>query len=193
MDKKENKSSKGSIIAIVILSILVVGLCGYIVYDKMSTKESTNTEKAQKSDKNNTKYTNDNKTDDSKGTDSKTDSKDSDSKNNNSQTTEEKENSKDCSQTVRCYGTYYVNGDTNDLKYILSEDGTYRVEGKEDFGVFTINSNTITFLQMKHTVGPREEDPYYENPRIYLISDDCSKIRLTSSGSEISATLIKVN
>lgn len=160
------KKAKYLVTTIVILSILVVGLGGYIAYDKLIVKDTVKTE-TEKKNNNNEKTT--------------------------SQVAEEKENSKDCSTTVRCYGTYYVNGDINDLKYVLNEDGTYKVEGKEDFGVFTINENTITFLQKKHTVGPREEDPYYENPKSYLISDDCSKIRLTSSGSEISAELVKIN
>lgn len=59
--------------------------------------------------------------------------------------------------------------------------------------MFTINENTITFIEMKHTTGPRKEDPIYYNPKSYLIYDDCSRIRLTESGSHISAFLEKAS
>ena len=97
------------------------------------------------------------------------------------------------SNKQKCYGTYYVNGDKNSGVYILKEDGSYVVENKEEAGVFTINENTITFIIRKHTTGPRNEDPVFTDPKSYLISDDCSRIRLTDSGSHVSATLDKVN
>ena len=90
---------------------------------------------------------------------------------------------------ARCYGTYFVNNDESQGKYILSEDGKYQVVDKEDFGVFVIHENTITFIRMKHTTGPRDQDPIYTDPKSYLISDDCSTITLLSG--HVSATLNK--
>ena len=173
----ENKNSKGLVVAVVILSVLVVLLGAYIGYDKFLNKEETiqseNKEKNSNSTKSETAKTD--------GNEEKTNESEETGKTTNSQT------------TVKCYGTYYENGDMNGSKYILNENGTYSVEGEEEFGAFTINENTITFIQMKHTIGPRDEDPIYENPRSYLISDDCSTIRLTPAGSEISAELKKIN
>ena len=83
--------------------------------------------------------------------------------------------------------------DINQGVYNLKADGTYVVENKEESGVFTINENTITFIQMKHTVGPRDQDPYFNDGVSRLITDDCSKILLTSTGSETTAYLQKVN
>lgn len=94
-------------------------------------------------------------------------------------------------EKARCYGTYYVNGDANEGKYILTEDGKYNVEGKEIFGVFVIHENTITFIVRKHTTGPVDKDPFYYNPKSYLISDDCSMITLTEPGSHVAAGLVK--
>ena len=116
---------------------------------------------------------------------------------NETQTTE---NQKDCEpQTVvekekpRCYGTYTVAGTQGNEKWILKEDGTWKVEGQEKFGVFTIYENTITFIERKHITGPRDDDPVYESPNTYLISDDCSRIRFTDPGVHEAAGLDKVN
>ena len=166
----KNKNSKGLVVAVIILSVLVVLLGAYIGYDKFLNKEETIQSENKEKNSNSTKS----KT-------AKTDESEETGKTTNSQT------------TVKCYGTYYENGDMNGSKYILNENGTYSVEGEEEFGAFTINENTITFIQMKHTTGPRDEDPIYENPRSYLISVDCSTIRLTPAGSEISAELKKIN
>ncbi len=51
----------------------------------------------------------------------------------------------------------------------------------------------MSIIIRKHTTGPRNEDPVFTDPKSYLISDDCSRIRLTDSGSHVSATLDKVN
>ena len=165
----KNKNSKGLVVAVIILSVLVVLLGAYIGYDKFLNKEETIQSENKEKNSNSTKSET-----------TKTDESEETGKTTNSQT------------TVKCYGTYYENGDMNGSKYILNENGTYSVEGEEEFGAFTINENTITFIQMKHTTGPRDEDPIYENPRSYLISDDCSTIRLTPAGSEISAELKKI-
>lgn len=108
------------------------------------------------------------------------------------QSTTEKTTVVNSAVDTKCVGTYYVNGSATE-KYILKEDGTYRVEGQEEAGVFFTKDNTITFIKMKHTVGPKEEDPYYYDPQTYLKSDDCQTIRLTEAGSHTSAELKKAN
>ena len=88
---------------------------------------------------------------------------------------------------VKCDGTYTADG----IKYVLKSDGTF----ESDFsgtsgttGVFSINDNAVSFTGKKHTVGPREEDPYYESVD-YVIADDCSKIEYRSGDTQ--QTLIK--
>lgn len=79
---------------------------------------------------------------------------------------------------VKCEGTYTA----KNIKYVLKSDGTF----ESDFsgtsgttGVFSINDNAVSFTGKKHTVGPREEDPYYDSAD-YVISDDCSQIKYRS-------------
>ena len=51
-NQNENlKKGKGTIIVIIILVLLVLGLGGYIVYDKLLTKESTETNEPEKTEK----------------------------------------------------------------------------------------------------------------------------------------------
>lgn len=89
----------------------------------------------------------------------------------------------------KCYGTYTVDGTEGSEKWILKDDGTWKVEGKEQFGVFYITGNTITFVEMNHTTGPEEAS--YHSPKSYYINDDCSKVRFTAPGTEISAGMTK--
>lgn len=51
----------------------------------------------------------------------------------------------------------------------------------------------MSIIVRKHTTCPREEGPAYIDSKSYLISDDCTKIRLTDSEAHVSATLDKVN
>lgn len=88
----------------------------------------------------------------------------------------------------KCTGTYYVNNDKTQGEYILKEDGTYQVTGKEEFGVFFVKSNTIVFVEQKHTTGPIDQDPIYYNPKSYLILDDCSKIMLAQGHTSADLT-----
>lgn len=176
--ENEKKNSKGTIVIIVILLILVVALGSYIGYDKFLSKDSTDTSTTEKKSKNET---------DVKKEVQNTEDDEKTSENIKTETNE-------CSSNkVKCYGTYYVNGDANQGIYTLKDDGTYHVENTETSGVFTINENTITFIEMKHTTGPRDQDPIYHSPKSYLIYDDCSKIWLTSAGSHTSAALEKAN
>lgn len=52
VQQKNQKSGKGLIVVVVILVLLVLGLGGYIVYDKMLTKESTETKDSEATEKN---------------------------------------------------------------------------------------------------------------------------------------------
>lgn len=88
----------------------------------------------------------------------------------------------------KCTGTYYVNNDKTQGEYILKEDGTYQVTGKEEFGVFFVKSNTIVFVEQKHTTGPIDQDPIYYNPKSYLILNDCSKIMLAQGHTSADLT-----
>ena len=170
--EEQKKRSKGLVVIVIILLLACIGMGCYIGYDKFLSDNKCITKENSKSETNskNEKQTITEQTQ-----------------------TETKEESNTTTSKARCYGTYYVNGDKNSGVYTLKEDGTWNVENSEQAGVFTINENTITMIERKHTVGPREEDPYYYNPKSYLILDDCSKIRLTESGSHISATLDKAN
>lgn len=176
--ENQKKKNKGTIATIVILSILVIALSCYIGYDVFLSKHNVSTNTIEENSKNKTstedevKYIEDNE---------------------NSKESQTIESNEDSSKKEKCYGTYHINNDATQGIYTLREDGTYQVENQENSGVFTINENTITFIEKKHTTGPREEDPIFYNPKSYLISDDCSKIRLTDSGSHVSAFLIKVN
>ncbi|MBR5369874.1 MAG: hypothetical protein IK137_01065 [Bacilli bacterium] len=93
--------------------------------------------------------------------------------------------------TAKCYGTYTLDGTEGNEKWILKEDGTFKVEGKEEFGVFYVADNTIIFVYSKHTTGPKDKDPSYTSPKAYLISEDCSKITLATG--DTGAGLTKQN
>lgn len=164
MEEKKTKST-GKTVAIIILSILLVGALGFIGYDKVLKKETKKeTTKIEKKDskKNNTEQketTNVDKTTADKGEQIK---------------------------KSKCTGTYYgeyidKSGQiTVELKYtyILNEDGTYTADLSgisRKNGVYTINDNTISLTSLKDTAGPREEDPHYVTAD-YVIADDCSYI-----------------
>lgn len=161
----EKKNEKSSVIAIVILTILVIALGGYIGYDKFLSEDITSTTEENSKNETNAKNeientveenTNENKTDDSR---------------------------------KYCEGTYYgeasgssSNGLTYNYKYtyILNKNGTYTasfgdVSGTS--GVYVINDNTVSFIGKKSVVGPREDDPYYTTSD-YVIADDCSYIKI---------------
>ena len=178
------KKNNGSVIIITILAVLVVGLAGYIGYDKLLNKESVKTNKTEEKTKNE---------DNNKKTTEETKSVEETKNVEETKTIENTNTTNEISNKAKCYGTYYVNGNATEGIYILKEDGNFEVKNTEKAGVFIINENTITFIKRKHTTGPRNEDPVYEDPQSYLIYEDCSKIRLTESGSHTSAWLEKAN
>ncbi len=176
-DKKKNDNIL--IIVLVIAMMIIVGLVGYICYDKGVIFASYTS-----SDKKN--LNSNNKVKDEK--------KDSTSKENSSSENEkEGENNASSSdgKAKRCSGTYsgetsgtLSNGLSYSYKYVytLSLDGTYTSvisDSASTTGVYVINDNTISFIGRKNNVGPREEDPYYTTSD-YVIADDCSYIRVVS-------------
>lgn len=168
---EEKKENKGLIIVVIILSLLTIGMGGFIVYDKVlsssnaSNKETTNSAKdedtADEEEKNTT-------TDET-----------------NSDTSVSQEDN--TTNTSKCVGRYYgeaegtySDGVSYNLKYtyVLNADGTFTAtfgDTSGTSGVYVINDNTISFVGKKHTVGPRDQDPYYSTED-YVIADDCSYI-----------------
>ncbi len=154
MEEKKTKST-GKTVTIVILSILLVASLGFTCYDKLLKKEETKTVK----------------------------------NNINKNNKEEKEETNTDIKEQKCTGTYYgeynntnESGLTVDLKYTytLNNDSTFTADFNGVLGtngVYTINDNTVSFTgkTVRHTVGPREEDPYYSTVD-YVIADDCSYI-----------------
>lgn len=160
---------KGLISIVIILAVLVVGLGGYIVYDKVlvttekSTNQTANEEKNKKEEQNESKENEESEDD-----------------------TETNNISQETTATPRCTGTYYgALSATETYKYILNADGTFTAEFggvSGTSGVYVINDNTISLIGKKDVVGPREQDPYY-NTEDYVIADDCSSITVTKGSA----------
>lgn len=168
---------RGLITIIIILSILVVGMGGYTVYDKIVvTADKENKETLNKQDKKNEKVKKDSETS------SDYNDKTINSSNENNPTNTECQ----CQTKPRCTGTYYgALSATETYKYVLKDDGTFSAEfggGSGTTGVFVINDNTISFIRRKDTVGPRNQDPYFYTED-YLIADDCSSITVQKSSA----------
>ena len=179
MIEEKKKNDNILIIVLVIAMMIIVGLVGYICYDKgvifasytSSEKKSLNSNNKLKDDKNNSSDKEDNSFVEEKDKESNASSSDGNSK--------------------RCSGTYsgessgtLSNGLSYSYKYVytLSLDGTYKSiigDSASTTGVYVINDNTISFIGRKNNVGPREEDPYYTTSD-YVIADDCSYIRVVS-------------
>ena len=191
------QKNKSSVIVITILAILVVVLGGYIGFDKLLNKDKTSTNTSTSTTENNeVNQKNDDEHVESAENNElniKNDDENVGSTENNTQNNQTSSKDETYVYKARCYGTYYVNGNQNEGAVVLNEDGTFKGVNSETYGVFVIHDNTITFIEAKHTVGPREEDPRYTEPKSYLISDDCSNIRLTDSGSHTSASLKRAN
>lgn len=169
---------KGLIGAIVVLSILVVGLGGFIVYDKVfaTTDSNTNTT-SEKETKNEKEQEPENETDSAEEVES--DNTETVTDNTGSQPT----------TVPKCTGTYYgALSATETYKYTLNADGTFSAEFggvSGTTGVYVINDNTISLIGKKDTVGPRNQDPYY-NTEDYVMADDCSRIVVTKGSATIS-------
>lgn len=99
-----------------------------------------------------------------------------------------------------CTGKYYgetsgtlSNGLSYDYKYTynLKDDGTFTAsfgDVSSTEGKFLVNGNTISLIGKNETSSPEESAPSYST-RDYLISSDCSTIKIADG--EISFDLIK--
>ncbi len=162
---------KGLISIIIILAILVVGLGGYIVYDKVFVETEHSAEKNENE------------------TSNKKENKKEETSNNvveSEPNTEVGNSSKVQTAKQKCTGTYYgASSATETYKYVLNEDGTFTADFggvSGTTGVYVITDNTISLIGKKDVVGPREQDPYYHTED-YLIADDCSSITVTKGAA----------
>jgi len=171
---EEKKQGKGLIIAVIILTLLTIGMGGFIVYDKVLSPSNVNNE--EKTDS--TKNENTTEEEEQNTTTEPTNDETSTSEENNAA-------SSTTTQTSKCTGTYYgeLKDQYYDLKYtyVLDADGTFTArfgETSGTSGVYVINDNTVSFVGKKDTIGPRDQDPYYST-KDYVIADDCSYILVT--------------
>lgn len=167
--ENEKKSGKGSIIVIIILTILVICLGGYIGYDKFLNTNNTVTEE-----------------------NSTNEVDDKDVVENTEEDTNDEEvnaNNNDCVKTRTCIGVYKGNAALTQnvqtgeygmgtLTIELKADGTYELKKENmngDSGEYTIIDDVLLLKTAPHTCGPNSDcsASYSE----YLnISEDCSKI-----------------
>ncbi len=173
--QKNKTSNRGMIIALVVCIIIIIGLAGYICYDKVLLDNKTTQDDSKLSK--NTKDTNTTKEEDN-------------------QEEQKEETTTQMSNTQKCTGTYYgeasgnlSNGLSYDYKYTytLKEDGTFDMlvnNASGTSGVYVITGNTISLIGGKHTTGPIDEDPQYSTVD-YVIASDCSYI-LVDDSNEIS-------
>ncbi len=154
---------KGLISMVIILAVLVVGLGGYIVYDKVLVTTEKSTNQTANEEQNESKENKESEDD-----------------------TETNNISQESTATPSCIGTYYgALSATETYKYVLNADGTFTAEFggvSGTSGVYVINDNTISLIGKKDVVGPREQDPYY-NTEDYVIADDCSSITVTKGSA----------
>jgi len=163
MEEKSKKIGKTGIVVLVILLLLAALVAGVFFGPKFIESDTTKQLKKEVAElkKENNKLKAEEKADDM-------DEKEKVDKN------EVAESSKLVSP--KCYGTYVASTNSK-IKYVLKEDGSFAVEGIDRNGYFVINDNTISLISQKHTAGPKEEDPYYTTSD-YVISDDCSTIKV---------------
>lgn len=156
----EKKKNWGFVVYFVVSLFIILGLIIYICYDKGIIFKSASVDNTEMK----TEVTNHEKED-----------------------LEKKEEDGTQVNTPKCYGTYYGeyngisnNGLTLDYKYtyVLNQDGTFTADFgsvSRRSGFYYINDNTISLIGTNDTVGPREENTYY-NTEDYVIADDCSYI-----------------
>lgn len=168
---KEQKSNEKFIIIIAILSIIVVCMGAFILYDKILKPTNNEIVSPEKNHSETTKTENKNEKEDEK-----------DSTTNN----EETKNSDEKVESTNCTGKYYgeTSGTLNNglsynykYTYILNTDGTYTAnfsDVEKVSGTYTINNGTISFIRPMNTGG----GTYTENHRI---AEDCSYITISDT------------
>ena len=93
-----------------------------------------------------------------------------------------------------CTGTYVGNvaiseniqtkqKEYGEAKIVLNEDSTFNFTKSNggEFGYYVIVDNSLVLLGLKHTTGPKDQDPAYTSLGSFVMSDDCSKIYSASS------------
>ena len=173
VEVKKKKSNTGLIIMIVVLTIAVLGLTGYICYDKLIV------------DKEEAKEINTDKKDDKTQTTKEETTKEETKK---EETTKE---DKSAVETRKCIGIYSGRGavlqdaQTGENTYgtitlELKEDGTYKLtkEGMDQYwtGHYTIIENALLLKEGPHTCGGPDSDCREKYSSFLNILDDCSKI-----------------
>ena len=175
-NSEKGKGSKVGIVILVIILMLVSAVAGAFFGPKFLNVESETTKQLKKEvaelKKENKKL---------KEEETKEEAKE------DAEESKSQESSK--STSSKCYGTY-VASTNKSIKYILKEDGTFSAEGIERKGYFVISDNTISLISQKHTVGPEEEDPYYITSD-YVISDDCSTIKVVPDSNNSENYILK--
>lgn len=179
-EKIEKKKKNKLVVPLVIAVIIIIGLCGFIAFDKLVLEEIE-------------------KKDVDTIVKDKTDAEEE-------KTTKTKENSpyRTCTGTYKGKGivsqdmqgrtqegniTVELNAD-NSYKYI--RDGMdYKVEGN-----YVILGDTLFLLEMKHTSGPKGLYPSYASIASFVIEDDCSKIHTAGDeslvfGGELNLDIVK--
>lgn len=168
-ERVENGSKKKGnvLILLLVLSIIIIlGLVGYIFYDKkVLIDKKIDKKQCEKLIDQELKKV------------EKSDNKSENTENEQAVVTKK----------PKCYGVYYgersgtqANGISYNEKftYTLKEDGTFEanygdVSGSR--GVYTINGNTISLTGTKETAGPVDKATQYKTGD-FVIADDCSYI-----------------
>ena len=161
--KREKKNNSILVTCLVIALMIVCGFGGWLL-GAMKIADKCKNNNVVEQQKSNNEETIDNSSENSEST--------------KEETTTVAEESK-----PKCYGTYYSEGLPDTEEWVLKEDGTFILKGHEYFGIYVINSNTITFIESKHTTGPYDQDPIYSGGKSYLISDDCERIVIRKDDS----------
>ena len=146
---------RGSIIVITILATLLVVLGGYVVFDKLLSKDDTNSNiNNNSSEKNET----------------------------NEVSIEKEDETNIVISSKYCEGTYTYNdnqpigdGELHKQVYTLKKDGTFSGsinDTSKAEGFYLIKDNTIVFIYHPHTYGGPDMPSYISSS--YYISEDCS-------------------
>lgn len=164
---EEKKSGKGLVFLCCVLSLIIVAMGAFILYDKVLSPSET-TDNGDTTNANSVSSANQN-------------------------TTTVNESTTSSSKESQCAGKYYgeasgtiSNGLSYDYKYTytLNSDGTFIADfsgGSGSSGIYVIYNHTITFIQPTSFSVPDAINMYSQT---YKIADDCSSMTtILSDGS----------
>lgn len=176
--EEKAQNNKTINIALIVAIVVIVGLVGYICYDKFML-DGGRIDKSDKLDSTTKKQT---------SKDGSNDEVDDDNdKSSEEQSTANNQPSTSIPNTRMCSGAYYGeasgtqgNGLSYDYKYTytLNDNNTFSLEisnASRTEGIYMITGNTISLISQKHTSGPKDLDPQYSTED-YVMADDCSYI-----------------